>query len=414
MESRLESSWMYKKIELSKEHQRLAFASELNERIITGKKGKVLIMEDGREVVEFCSNTYLGLDDHPKIRQAAKDSIDRFGIEVATARTRLIPDFFAQWSKQLDQIFGGHTVIFKSVGPVHTGFFPVLGASALPSYPISKNGVYWIVDKYAHATIQVQIALMGQFGDVTRVNFEDPHALQQAFTEARERSMTPVTVSDSIGSMGGVVDLQALKTLTDEFGGYAYLDDAHGTSVFGRNGAGYIHHVFPEGIPPRFILVSSLAKAFGAHGGCVTLPTDEDARMLKRFAVPYVFGGSVPLPSVAAGIAAADIHLSDEITLLQTRLQENLTFFDDKAASLDLTIDNFQSIIPIRGIVIGDEHKCIRIAKELLEKGYFAVAAAYPTVAKGRSLIRVSISSDHSHEQITGLLSALKDIIQST
>ena len=410
--SKLESNWMYRKIESAKEYQNLAFSSELNERVIVKKKGKVITLEGGQEVVEFCSNAYLGLDEHPNLREAAKDAVDKFGIEVATARTRLVPDLFAEWVSLLNKLFGGHTVIFKSVGPCHLGVYPVLGCGALPSFPISENGVYWIMDRHSHATMQVQQALLKQFGEVSRIDFEDENALLNAFRIAEQKKMTPISISDSIGSMGGVVPVVALNKLAKEFNGYAYLDDAHGTSVFGKNGAGYIHHKFSGKIPERFILVSSLAKAFGAHGGCVTLPTSDDSDVVKRFAVPYAFGGSVSMPSVAAGIASAKLHLSNEITFLQEKLQENLRIFDKHATGSGLEIDNFGSIIPIRGMVIGGEHDCIRIAKKLLDRGSYVVAAAYPTVEKNRALLRVSINTGHTEDQIKGLFYALKEILE--
>ncbi|MBS9443991.1 aminotransferase class I/II-fold pyridoxal phosphate-dependent enzyme [Photorhabdus heterorhabditis] len=187
-----------------------------------------------------------------------------------------------------------------------------------------------------------------------------------------------------------------------------YIDDAHGTSIIGENGCGYALH-YLECFPSTLILVSSLSKAFGAHGGCVSFHNSKAMEFAKKYSHSYIFSGPPSLPGIAACVESAQIHLSNEIYELQDKLWINVTLFDELIAS---KISSKEKHSPIRTILIGDEYLAINISGILREKGFLTTAAMYPTVPKNKSILRIAISSSHLEEQIKNLCYEINELIQ--
>ena len=204
----------------------------------------------------------------------------------------------------------------------------------MPSFPMSSNGFVFILDKNVHASIQINRGLLSQFGEVKICGFSEKDTLIRLFDEGSGSSCTPIVLADSIGSMGGIAPLDLLFQLAEKYNGYLYLDDAHGTSVFGQYGSGYVLDFLQNNFHPRLILTSSLAKAFGSVAGVVQLPTKADADFVKHYCSTYIFGGPPVLPAISAAIASADIHLSGEVHRLQKKLWKNTTYFDNFYQSL--------------------------------------------------------------------------------
>ena len=219
--------------------------------------------------------------------------------------------------------------------------------------------------------------------------------------------MTPIAIADSVGSMGGVAPICYLLELADRYNGYVYLDDAHGTSIHGVHGQGYVLKCLDGYFHPRLLLTSSMAKAYGAVGGIAVLPTLADQRMVKRFATTYIFGGPPPLSIVDAAIAAGGIHLSDEIYVLQQKLWDNVRYFDSLLAH---DVVNKGVLSPIRGILIGEEFKAIECALQLRKLGILVTTAMYPVVAYEHSILRLAFSAAHSKKDIQALCLNLKRV----
>jgi 7-keto-8-aminopelargonate synthetase-like enzyme len=211
--------------------------------------------------------------------------------------------------------------------------------------------------------------------------------------------------------MGGIVPIEPIAALAEHYEGYAYLDDAHGMSIHGENGCGYVLKCLQHKLPPRIILSTSLAKAFGAVAGVLALPTRTDMEMVKRFATTYVFGGPPPLAIVDSAIASAHIHLSPEIKVFQNKLWDNVQYFDRLFSTFGDRLINNAMPSPVRGVLIGDEFKAINGALNLRKAGFLVTTAMYPTVAKGRSLLRVALSAAHSKEEITQLYAAFNNVL---
>ncbi|WP_037340408.1 aminotransferase class I/II-fold pyridoxal phosphate-dependent enzyme [Saccharospirillum impatiens] len=396
-----DGNWLNRRIEKSKPHQDLVWKIGANDFVFSEKSGKkVTLSVSGQEMIEFMSCSYLGLEDDSRIRSAAKSSIDLYGMTFAAARTRMRPEMTTTLDNKLSQIIGAPTTTFSTVGLCHLAVLPLLGANELPSYTI-KNQPHWIIDQTSHASIQVLRGILEQFGKVTRVNFQDAARLKQVISEVAKNGKTPITLSDGVGSMGGLGPVREIMTLAEEFSGYAYIDDAHGTSIMGPNGAGYAMQELGGNYHPRLILTSSLAKAFGSTGGAVSVYSAEDEEVIRKYSNPYIFGGPLAIPTVAAASAAADIHLSDEIYKLQDELNSICEYFDMKCPPDTI---NFESKVPIRGLFVGEEEIAIRINKELMLQGFACTVAMYPTVPFGQAMIRIALSRTHYRRDIDNLL----------
>lgn len=402
-------NYLAKRLTVSRPHQDAIWAQGVNEIDVVAVDGKRLKLADGRELTEFLSCSYLGLDQRPELRDAAHAAVDRFGVQMSAARTRIRASVFRELDDLLTSINGGwNPVTFNSVSAAHLATIPVLAAGELPGYPIAPGGPAFVMDKAAHASLQSLRGIMEQFGTVARIDFHDLEDVAAVFRNLSSSGRTVIALCDSVGSMGGAVDILALTTVIDEVGGFAYFDDAHGTSVFGRTGEGFVLASADGCLSSSTIWTGSLSKAFGATGGFVALSNGDAAALLKRYSMPYAFGGPPSLPAIGSAVASARLHLDGTVHVLQGRLRENTALFDDLLIPQSI---NSGSTSPIRGILMNDEFAAIDAAKMLHTHGYAVTAAMYPTVELGKAIIRVAVSASHSDDDIRGLVEVINAIV---
>jgi len=196
-------NWQKKKIQLAKKHQFKAF-DIINNLMVTKREGKTIWVEDGRKLVEFACCSYLGLDVDKRVVNAGKERLEEYGVNLAVARTRLRMEPFDHLERLLEKIFCGASVsIFASLHLTHLGFLPLLASGEMPSFPIKKNGPLFIMDQRAHACLQINHGLMEQFGQVKRIDFRKNEEIVQLFEAADKNHQTPISISDSVVSMGG-------------------------------------------------------------------------------------------------------------------------------------------------------------------------------------------------------------------
>lgn len=404
-------NWMQYKIKTAKIHQNKAF-EEVNNLIIKERQGKKILLSDNKTVfTEFVSSSYLGLDQDLRLIKAISQDAEKFGVNFHSARTRIQPENNLSLDSLLEKIyFGGQPITFPTLHMAHLGFLPLLASGEVPSFPLAPKGVTFILDQTVHASIQINRGLLQQFGEVAVINFQNKDSLKQKFSEISKSWKTPIAIADSVGSMGGVSPVNELIELAEKYNGYIYLDDAHGTSVHGQHGCGYVLKVLNYQFHSRLILAATLGKAFGALGGVLLLPTPEDRDFTMRFAPAYIFGGPPALSMINASIASARIHLTDEIYFLQKKLWDNVNYFD---TLLNKYIINVGTPSPIRGVYIGDEFEAIEFSKQLKSRGFILTTAMYPTVAKNQSILRASLSAAHSKDDIEKLCNTIKEIFQS-
>lgn len=401
-------NWQKHKIISAKEHQ-LAAKDSINNLSIKARDGKFFILEDGSRCLEFMCCSYLGLDLDPRVVSAGQEHLRKLGVNIAISRTRIRANRLDVLEAKLNKIFcGNYTTVFSSLHVLHAGIIPLIGSGEMPSYPVKENGCTFIVDKYAHASLQLVRGIMKQFGEVVVCDFQDQAKLSDEFKDAHHQFTTPVSISDSIISMGGVAPIKELIELAKTYDGYLYIDDAHGTSILGKHGCGYTLNLLEEVFSPRLILAASMSKGFGTNLSAIVLPTKQDIDMIRTYCTPFIFSNPPPLAIVESSIVAADIHLSDEINALQKKLWSNVSLFDGYMGKL---LENHEEISPIRRIMIGDEMKAIHCASELKNRGYLVSPAMFPTVRKGEAILRVVISALHTEQQIADFSKEVRNIL---
>lgn len=398
-------NWVASRVSKTSDSLDRAFAEGLTGHVITARDGKQVALADGTDAVEFVSCSYLGLESHPDLIAAATEAMGRFGLHFSTSRNRGRPPYLAELEDLLSVMYGGAKVAaFTSVSNVHLGVLPLLGAGALPSYPVSEAGVSFLVEKTAHASIQVIRGVLEQIGPTRRFDMTDPAALPKAAREVAATGRTPIVLVDGVGSMGGLIDVAGMHAILEPFGGHLYVDDAHGVSIEGRLGAGYAFEALGGTLPENVMLAGSLSKAFGGAGGFVVVPSEDDMRVMRKFANPLVFGHSIMVPMLAANVAAAWLHVDGQAADLQQQLWRNAAEFDRLTAG---TLVNAGLHSPVRGAVFDTEDKAFAAARPLKQAGVLVLPAFYPTVAKGTGLMRFAVSALHHQHHLETAARAL-------
>jgi glycine C-acetyltransferase len=342
------------------------------------------LMVDGRNVLNFCSNNYLGLANHPKLVQAAEEAMKKYGVGPAAVRSIAgTTDLHVQLEERLARFKGAEEVItFQS------GFTANLGTiSAL----VGKEDVIFS-DRLNHASIIDGCRLSG--ARIVAYEHNDPGALEDAIKEHAAHYRRALIVTDGVFSMDGdIAPLPELYEVAKKYDILFMVDDAHGEGVLGKGGRGIVDHFGLHGKVD--IEVGTMSKAFGVVGGMVA----GDKRIiewLRQRARPFLFSSAVTAPDAAACLAAVD--LLEESTELVDKLWDNANYF--KAEMKKLGFDIGLSQTPITPIMLGEAPLAQQFSRELFEEGVFAMAIGYPTVPKGKARIRVMISAAHDRDDL--------------
>lgn len=398
-------NWVASRVSKTSDSLDRAFAEGLTGHVITARDGKRVTLADASDAVEFVSCSYLGLESHPDLIAAATEAMSRFGLHFSTSRNRGRPPYLGELEELLSVMYGGAQVAaFTSVSNVHLGLLPLLGAGALPSYPVAEAGVAFLVEKTAHASIQVIRGVLEQIGPTKRFDMTDPAALPEAVRDVAATGRTPIVLVDGVGSMGGLINVASMLAILQPVGGHLYVDDAHGVSIEGPLGAGYAFEALGGALPSNVMLAGSLSKAFGGAGGFAVVPSEADMQVMRKFANPLVFGHSIMLPMLAANVAAARLHVDGQVAELQKQLWDNAAEFDRLTGG---TLVNAGLHSPVRGAVFDTEEQAFAAARRLKQAGVLVLPAFYPTVAKGTGLMRFAVSALHQQHDLETAAHAL-------
>ncbi len=352
-------------------------------RTIGSAQGARLIV-DGKDVLNFCSNNYLGLANHPKLVEAAKQATKKYGVGPAAVRTIAgTTDLHVELEKRLAKFKGAEDVItFQS------GFTANLGTiSAL----VAKEDVIFS-DRLNHASIIDGCRLSG--ARIVAYDHNDPAALEAAIKENAGTYRRALIVTDGVFSMDGdIAPLPALYEVAKEYDILFMVDDAHGEGVLGKGGRGIVDHFNLHGKVD--IEVGTMSKAFGVVGGMVA-GNKVIIDWLRQRGRPFLFSSAVTAPDAAACLAAVD--LLEESTTLVDKLWDNAKYF--KSEMKKLGFDTGVSETPITPIMLGEAPLAQQFSRELFENGVFAMSIGFPTVAKGKARIRVMISASHDRDDL--------------
>lgn len=357
----------------------------------------VQLAHDGQKAVDFVRCSYLGLDNHPDIvAGAAKTVQDSGALHWSCARTRLNFSILGELEDDLSDLFRARVVTFTTVLAANMSALPLLASGHLTA----GQKPLVVFDRLAHATLAYHKAAVAAETGVLTIRHNDLAAL-----EALCRTHKSVAyVCDGAYSMGGSAPLAELRALQEKYGLFLYIDDAHGISILGENGAGFARSVFRE-LGERTIVAASLGKGFGASGGILMLGTAAQELLFRRFAVAHAFSASLNTAAIGAAHASARIHRTDELAKRQAALRRNLALLDQLLPSQDMTSD-----LPIRTIRLGDELLSVGAAMQLLQFGFYTSAIFFPTVSRGEAGLRICLTASHTESQINGLCLAIDSI----
>ncbi|OGO28304.1 MAG: glycine C-acetyltransferase [Chloroflexi bacterium RBG_16_52_11] len=352
-------------------------------RTLSSPQGAWLVV-DGVQVLNFCSNNYLGLANHPRIVQAAKEAVGQYGVGPAAVRSIAgTMDLHLRLEERLAKFKGVESAItFQS------GFNANL--AAIPAL-VGKTDVIFS-DELNHASIIDGCRLAGS--QIVRYAHCDPVDLQRALSEQRGSFLRALVVTDGVFSMDGdIAPLDEIYAVTSQHDAILMVDDAHGEGVLGRGGRGIVDHYHLHGKVD--VEIGTLSKAFGVVGGVVA-GNPLVVEWLRQRGRPFLFSSAMTVPDVAACLAAVD--LLEESTQLVDKLWENTRYF--KAEMKRLGFDIGQSITPITPVMLGEAPLAQQFSRELFDQGVFAMAIGFPTVPRGKARIRVMISAAHQVDDL--------------
>ncbi|MCP3380222.1 aminotransferase class I/II-fold pyridoxal phosphate-dependent enzyme [Bradyrhizobium sp. CCGUVB4N] len=359
-------------------------------------------LEGRAEKIDFVRCSYLGLDNHPLIIADAIDAIETHGsLHWSCARTRLNFDRLAELEEALSGMFGARVLAFSTVMLANLGAMPLLSSGQLTG----GRKPLVVFDRLAHISLAYHKPVVADETQVETIAHNDVDALERL---CREHPLVAY-VCDGIYSMGGNARVKELRQLQERYGLFLYIDDAHGISIFGRQGEGFARAQFPEVLGDRTIIVASLAKGFGASGGMVMLGTVDQEALFRRYSIPYAFSVPPNLAAVGAALGSCKIHRSPELGERQRRLARRIQVFDRNVATAQQG-----NAFPIRMIALGSETKAIEIAKQLLDAGFYTSVTFFPTVAQGKAGIRVCITADHEDSDIERLCHCILEAVAET
>ena len=339
---------------------------------------------DGKRVLNFCTNNYLGLANHPKLKEAAKRAIDEWGVGPAAVRTIAgTQKLHLELEQRLAEFKGVEASMYVQGGLV-------ANQVVIPALVGREDVVF--SDRLNHASIIDGCRLSR--AKIVVYEHCNPEDAERAIQENIGQYRRGLLVTDGVFSMDGdVAPLDKLYEAAEKYGVMTMVDDAHGEGVLGRGGRGIVDHF---GLHGKFdVEMGTLSKAFGVVGGSLSgkkIIID----YLRQRGRPFLFSSATTPADTAACLAAID--LLEESTDLVDKLWENTRTF--KAEMKNLGFDTGKSETPITPVMLGEASLAQAFSRRLFEDGVFAMALGYPTVPRGEARIRVMISAIHSRDDL--------------
>lgn len=389
-------------IQQSRASYHRAIERNLMQVSIKGRRGKHVVMPDGREVVEFVNCSYLGLDLHPHVIAASKQVDPEWGVNFCCARSRFSIEPQRQLEDELSELYGGRVITFPSTTTTHISVMPLLASGVLIDEHEQRKACL-VFDQFAHSSMQYLKPVLAVEATVETIPHNSLKDLRAQVLRARERGEVVIYVADGIYSMGGLCPVPELLALAEELNFYLYIDDAHGTTIFGDRGEGLVVSQIPGGLPDRLIVTFALSKGFGAYGAGLLLSGRWREAMVRCYGQVYAFSAALNFSAVHACRAVVDLHRDGTVQRLQATLRQRVALFDELMATP-------LPFSPIRMVPIGDEQTAIEAGEELLQAGYYLSVVFFPIVRRGAAQLRACIAANHGPDDIRGMVGALQKI----
>jgi len=362
------------------------------ERVIASPQSAEITLADGRRVLNFCANNYLGLADHPEVIQAAKDALDSHGFGMASVRFICgTQDLHKQLEAKIAEFFGTEdTILYAACFDANGGLFePLLG---------EEDAI--ISDALNHASIidGIRLCKAKRFR-YANCDMADLEKQLQAADAAGAR--TKLITSDGSFSMDGfIAPLDQITALAKKYNALVHIDECHCTGFLGDSGRGSaeVHGVLDQ----IDIFTGTLGKALGGALGGFTSGRAEVIEMLRQRSRPYLFSNSLPPHVVAAGIKVFDMLTSAGD--LREQLKENTRYFRERMTQAGFDIK--PGVHPIVPVMIYDAPKAQAMAAALLDEGIYVTGFFFPVVPQGQARIRTQMSAAHTREHLDHAIDA--------
>jgi len=364
-----------------------------NERVITTPQSSLIDTTTKPQLINMCSNNYLGLANNSEVKEAAKQGIDRWGYGLSSVRficgTQELHKNLEQ--KLSEFLCTEDTILYSSCYDANGGLFET----------ILGPGDAIISDELNHASIidGIRLCKAARYR-YKHNNMEDLEAQLITAKDARIRAI----VCDGVFSMDGTIaNLPVICDLADKYNAIVIVDDSHGVGVIGENlrGAHEYHNVMDR----IDILTGTLGKALGGSSGGYTSGKKAIIDILRQKSRTYLFSNTLS-PIIASGSLKV-LELVTKSSELKKRLEENTAYF--RSGIKNIGLDTIDGTHPIVQVMLYDELLAQKIAEKLLEKGVYAVGFFYPVVPKGRARVRCQVSAAHTKEQLDVALQAFRE-----
>jgi glycine C-acetyltransferase len=365
-----------------------------NERIISSPQQANIKLLDGKQVINFCANNYLGLANNPELIQAAKEALDKYGYGLSSVRFICgTQDLHKDLEKKISEFLGtDDTILYSSCFDANGGLFETI---------LTADDVI-ISDKLNHASIIDGIRLCkAERRLYSNCNTQE---LEQQLKETQDKRVRLIATDGVFSMDGSIAPLKEICTLAEKYKALVMVDDSHSTGFMGKNGKGT--HEYHEVMGRVDIITSTLGKALGGASGGFTSGRKEIIDILRQRSRPYLFSNTVAPMIVASAIKVLDLLIST--TSLRDKLEENTRYFRNKMTAAGFEIKPGDH--PIVPIMLGEAKLASEMADKMLTEGIYVIGFSYPVVPKGQARIRVQISAAHERNHLDKAINAFTKV----
>ena len=358
-------------------------------KIIT-PQGAEIQTDDGRDVLNFCANNYLGLSDNQELIEAAKAGLDKRGFGMSSVRFICgTQDIHKQLEQTISEFMGTEdTILYSSCFDANGGLFETI---------LGKEDVI-ISDQLNHASIIDGVRLCkAERRRYANANMDE---LEQHLKETQDRRRRMIATDGTFSMDGNLAPLDKICDLADKYDAMVMVDDSHSTGFMGKTGRGTPEHC---GVMGRIdVITSTLGKAMGGASGGYTTGHKEIIAMLRQRSRPYLFSNT--LAPVIVSTTLKVFEMLSGTTTLRDKLEENTMYFREQMTAAGFAIK--PGVHPIVPIMLGDARLAAEMARDMYAEGIYVVGFSYPVVPKEQARIRVQLSAAHEREHLDKAIAA--------